>query len=87
MNMSENHGLTLAQNDSRLALNSLIRSNATLYDYLIPVDHLFPNSNSPVYIDGVHYTAAGGVLIAQAVASVVLGVPKETLARAIPPRK
>lgn len=52
----------------RVALNKLIKSDATLYEGLIDVDVIFPKrTNDKLLFDGTHYTPAGNLLVAVAV--------------------
>jgi hypothetical protein len=63
----------------RLALNALIRSDPTLYDFLVTPDTLFTIPGGVNFLaDGVHLTATGNVLVANAVVSTVLGIAPAT---------
>jgi lysophospholipase L1-like esterase len=53
----------------RLALNTLILSDKTLYDSCVYSDVLLPNPSSETYyLDGVHPTPAGSLILSYAVA-------------------
>jgi lysophospholipase L1-like esterase len=64
------------QNASRVELNRLILSDATLYDYLVRADEVLTDPTNAEYFqsDQLHLTTAGNVLLAKAVAAAVLGV-------------
>lgn len=52
----------------RNALNSLIKSDTSLYDGLIDTDQLFPNRDDRNLLsDGTHYTPSANILVAVAV--------------------
>jgi hypothetical protein len=60
------------------ALNALILSDPTLYDFLIRPDVFLPNCGDLTYFlpDTVHLNAAGNALVAQNVVAVVLGAKR-----------
>lgn len=60
------------ENAVRVALNALIRSDATLYDFLATPDVWFPNpSNTDMFVTGVHLTALGNSILAEKIAQLV----------------
>lgn len=64
------------QNDVRIALNALILSDPSLYDFVVRPDVIFSNPADTVnYIsDTLHLTDAGNAIIARHVIAAVLGV-------------
>lgn len=66
---------TSGQNDARIALNSLILSDPSFYDFIVRPDVYFTNTADQVNFlsTGVHLTPAGNLRLAQKVAAVVLG--------------
>ena len=68
---------TSACETRRLAFNTLIRGDHTLYDYLVEPDIIMPNAADTTYYrsDGVHINNTGSLKISQLVNTVVNGVP------------
>lgn len=57
---------------TRLALNNLILSDPTLYDYLVRPDVYFPtSSNTTYYSDGIHLTATANLALAKQIGSLL----------------
>lgn len=61
--------LTQTKETQRLALNDLILSDRTLYDFLIRTEILFPNASDTNYfnVDGVHLNSLGAKILGNAV--------------------
>src|SRR2546423_3552607 len=63
-----------AIDNQRIALNALIRSDPTLYNYLVQPDLYFPNTDdSSLYTATAHLTPLGNQILAQHVAAVIRG--------------
>jgi hypothetical protein len=69
------NSFTAPQNVVMNALNALILSDATLYDFIIRPDALFTNpADLSVFNDATHLNAAGNVLLAKDVSRTLLSV-------------
>lgn len=58
--------------------NNLVRSDPTLYDYLLEPDIVTPLTRTDYYIDGIHYNDAGSLAFAKMVANTLTG-PRRSL--------
>lgn len=67
-------GLTAPQEAQRVALNDLISSDTSLYDYLVYADVLFPNpADTSFFSDGTHLNLVGAQYLGEHVLDVVYG--------------
>ena len=62
-------GLTAPQEAERVALNGLILSDRTLYDYMVRPEIMFPDPNDTLFwnVDGVHLNSNGAQYLGYAV--------------------
>ena len=63
------NGWPAANTEQQLIYNALVRSDPSLYDYLLEPDIYVPVTTAPYYIDGIHPTDDGAQALADMVAA------------------